>query len=55
MTSDAFISWLLHSDWYLVGAWILVLAVAVVVTFIDLPMTLFGSRGSQAGSVPPES
>lgn len=54
MTSDTFISWLLHSDWYLVCGWILVLAVAVIVTFTDLPVTLFRSRASQTGNVPPE-
>ena len=54
MASDTFISWLIHSDWYLIGGWILVLAIAVVVTFTDLPVTLFRSRESQPGSVPPE-
>lgn len=54
MTPDTFISWLIHSDWYLVGGWVLVLAVAVVVTFTDLPVTLFRSRDSRAGNVPRE-
>jgi hypothetical protein len=52
MGSDAFISWLIHSDWYLVGGWMLVLAIAVVVTFPDVPGTLFRSR--ESGDVPPE-
>ena len=54
MASDTFISWLINSDWYLIGGWILVLAIAVVVTFTDVPVTLFRSRESQPGSVPPE-
>lgn len=54
MTPDTFISWLIHSDWYLIGGWILVLAIAVVVTFTDLPVTLFRSHDSQSGNVPPE-
>ena len=54
MASDTFISWLIHSDWYLIGGWILVLAIAVVITFTDLPMTLFRSRESEVGNLPPE-
>ena len=54
MTPDTFISWLIHSDWYLIGGWILVLAIAVVVTFTDLPVTLFRSRNSDIGNLPPE-
>lgn len=53
MASDTFISWLIHSDWYLIGGWILVLAIAVVVTFTDLPMNLFRTRDSEAGNPPP--
>lgn len=52
MASDTFISWLIHSDWYLIGGWILVLAVAVLVTFTDLPRTLLRSRDSEAGNPP---
>jgi len=36
MNADEFISWLLHSDWYLVGGWILSLAVAVILCFTSL-------------------
>ena len=54
MTPDTFISWLLHSDWYLVGGWILVLAIAVVATFTDLTTILFRPRDSQVGNAPPE-
>ena len=54
MASDTFISWLIHSDWYLIGGWILVLAIAVVVTFTDLPMNLFRTRDTNTGNMPPE-
>lgn len=54
MASDTFISWLIHSDWYLIGGWILVLAIAVIITFTDLAVNLFRSRDSQPGNVPPE-
>ncbi len=54
MASDTFISWLIHSDWYLIGGWILALAIAAVVTFTDVPANPFRSRDSQPGSVPPE-
>lgn len=54
MTPDRFISWLIHSDWYLIGGWILVLAIAVVVTFTDRPLTRFHSRNSDIGNLPPE-
>ena len=54
MASDSFISWLIHSDWYLVGGWLLVLAIAVFMTFTDLLSTLLRPRNSKAGSVPPE-
>ena len=53
MASDTFISWLINSDWYLIGGWILVLAIAVIVTFTDLPMTRFHSRESES-NIPPE-
>lgn len=52
MTPDTFISWLINSDWYLIGGWILVLAIAVVVTFTDLPTGRFHSRESEASNVP---
>ena len=54
MDSDTFISWLIHSDWYLIGGWLLVLAIAVFVTFTDLSSTLFRPRNSKAANVPPE-
>ena len=54
MASDTFISWLIHSDWYLVGGWLLVLAIAVFVAFTDLSSTLFRPRNSKAANVPPE-
>jgi hypothetical protein len=52
MASDTFISWLIDSDWYLIAGWILVLAVAVIVTFTDVPGTLF--RSCESADVPPE-
>jgi len=47
MNADNFISWLIHSDWYLVGGWIVSLAVAVVLSFTRLPPKLSRSRTSQ--------
>jgi len=54
MNAEHFISWLLHSDWYLVGGWVFVLAIAVLATFTNLPATLFSSRSSQVNDLPPE-
>ncbi len=54
MTPDNFVTWLIHSDWYLIGGWLLVLAIAVFVTFTDAACTLFRPRNSKAGRVPPE-
>jgi hypothetical protein len=52
MSADEFISWLLHSDWYLVGGWILCLAVAVILSFTSLSPKLSRSRSSEADEPP---
>jgi len=52
MSADEFISWLLHSDWYLVGGWIQSLAVAVILCFTSLPPKLGRSRNSEPGEPP---
>ncbi len=52
---DNFVSWLLHSDWYLIGGWLFVLAIAVLVTFAEAPTVLFRSRSSQVDDISPES
>ena len=38
MRSESLVSWLIHSDWYLIAGWVLVLAIAVLVTFTDLAL-----------------
>ena len=50
--ADKFISWLIHSDWYLVGGWIVSLAVAVLLSFTSLPPKLNRSRTSQTDEPP---
>jgi hypothetical protein len=52
MNADKFISWLIHSDWYLVGGWIVSLAVAVVLSFTRLAPKLNRSRTSQTDEPP---
>lgn len=47
MNADKFISWMIHSDWYLVGGWILSLAVAVILGFNSLSPKSRRSRISQ--------
>ena len=52
MNADKFISWLLHSDWYLIGGWILCLAIAVILSFPRLTPKLSRSRNSQPDEPP---
>jgi hypothetical protein len=53
MNSETFVSWLIHSDWYLLAVWILLLGAAVVLCFTELPARLVRSRNSKPGNLPP--
>ena len=38
MTADTFISWLIHSDWFMIAAWIVLLGAALAMTVADWPL-----------------
>lgn len=53
MNAENVVSWLIHSDWYLVGGWAFLLGVAVILTFTNLPMTVLKPRNVRRDNLPP--
>jgi hypothetical protein len=38
MNIDTFVSWLIHSDWFLLASWIVLLAACFGLTFVKSPV-----------------
>jgi hypothetical protein len=53
MNMDTVISWLIHSDWYLLGAWVVLLGAAVVMGFTDLSARLLKPGDGINRELPP--
>lgn len=54
MTSDSVISWLMHSDWFLLSSWIVLLVTAVGLAFRDWPASA-AEPGVRPQDLPPSA
>ncbi len=52
MNIDTFVSWLIHSDWFLLASWIVLLASAFGVTFVKSPVQADASERRDAPPAP---
>ncbi len=53
MNADHLVSWLIHSDWYFVGGWLLLLGIAVLLSFTKLAPNLLRCDRVKSDEIPP--